>query len=120
MLSTSKSELLQLIRKKKNEFYFINLINNKLKKLRIKLIIYFILVFSLGLFFLYYVTAFCSVYRNSQKYWFIGCLESFVLDLFVAIILCIILTIIRYIGIMKKIKCLYVFGNIINRFCKQN
>ena len=116
MLSTSKSELIKIIREKKNEKDYIKLINQKLKKLRIKLIIYFILVFLLGLCFFYYVAAFCAVYRNSQKYWFIGCITSFALDSLTAIIICLILAAFRYIAIIKKIKCLYIFGNIIHIF----
>ena len=116
MLSNSKSELMQLIREKQKEKDYKKLIKAKLRKLIIKLIIYFILVFLLGLCFFYYVAAFCAVYRNSQKYWFIGCLESFVMDLVVAIILCILLATFRFIAIKKQVKCLYVFGNIINTF----
>jgi len=116
MLSTSKSELIKIIREKRNEKDYIQLINQKLKKLRIKLIIYFILVFLLGLCFFYYVAAFCAVYRNSQKYWFIGCITSFALDSLVAIIICLLLAAFRYIAIIKKVKCLYVFGNIIHIF----
>ena len=116
MLSNSKSELIKIVREKQNEKDYTKLINQKLKKLRIKLIIYFILVFLLGLAFFYYVAAFCAVYRNSQKYWFIGCITSFALDSSVAIIICLILAALRYIAIVKKVKCLYVFGNIIHIF----
>ena len=89
MLSNSKSELLKLIREKNKKDNYMRLINIKLRKLSIKLIIYFILVFLLGLLFLYYVSAFCSVYRYSQKYWFLGCLESFGIDSLVSVIICI-------------------------------
>ena len=116
MLSSSKSELIQIIREKKKHKDYMNLINSKIKKLRIKLIIYFILIFSLGLFFFYYVSSFCSVYRNSQKYWFIGCLESFLIDLLVTVIICILLAIFRYLAIMYKIKCLYIVVTIIKKF----
>ena len=116
MLSNSKSELKQLIKEKGQNENYINLINIKLRKLRIKLIVYFILVFSLGLFFLYYVSAFCSVYRNSQKYWFIGCLESFGMDSIVAIVACIFLSLFRYIAIKRKIKCFYCLANLISTF----
>ena len=116
MLSNGKSELMQIIREKQNEKEYKKLIKSKLKKLRIKLIIYFILVFLFGLCFFYYVAAFCAVYRNSQKYWFIGCLESFGLDFLVAIIICILLATFRYIALKKQINCLYTFGNIINTF----
>ena len=116
MLSNSKSELMKLIRERRKNKNYIFLINIKLRKLRNKLIIYFILVFVLDLLFLYYVSVFCAVYLNSQKYWFIGCLESFGMDSLVAIILCIFLSFFRLIAIRRHIKCLYILTNLITTF----
>ena len=116
ILSNSKSELLKLIREKRNDQNYNELISNKLKKLRNKLIAYFSIIFLLGLFFSYYVISFCSVYRNSQKYWFLGCLESFGIDSLVSVIICIFLAIFRFISIQKHCKCLYIFANIISIF----
>ena len=62
MLSNSKNELIFVIRKKRDDKNYLHFINLKLMKLRNKLIIYFFHVFILGVLFLYYVTAFCSVY----------------------------------------------------------
>jgi len=116
MLSNSKSELMKLIREERKNKEYINLINSKLKKLRNKLIIYFILVFTLGSFFLYYVCAFCAVYRYSQKYWFFGCLESFAMDSLVALIICIVLAFFRILSLKKQIKFLYKLADIISTF----
>ena len=116
MLSNSKSELMQIIIERNSYKNYLNLIKIKLDKLRRKLIIYFILVFLLESFFLYYVTTFCAVYRYSQKYWFIGCLESFAMDSFVALIICIFLALFRYISIISHIKCFYIVANIISTF----
>jgi len=116
MLSNSKSELKKIINEERNNKNYISLIDNKLRKLRIKLIFYFIFVFSLGLLFLYYITSFCSVYRNSQKYWFMGCLESFGMDSAIAIGICIFLAIFRYIAIYRKIKCFYCLANFMSNF----
>ena len=116
MLSTSKSELKKLIMDKRKYNNYIYLINLKLIKLGKKLVIYFILVYIFSLFFLYYVTAFCAVYRNSQKYWFYGCLESFGMDSLVTIGICIFLALFRYISIKKNIKCLYITANLITTF----
>ena len=91
MLSNSKRELTKTIKQKEKFNNFILIINRKLNKLRKKLFAYFILVFLLETFFLYYVTTFCAVYRNSQKYWFYGCLESFAMDSLVALIICVFL-----------------------------
>ena len=116
MLSSSKNELMRIIRRNCRFQNYINIINIKLAKLRNKLIIYFSLVFLLVSFFLYYVTVFCAVYKYSQKYWFIGCLESFVMDSIVSFIICIFLALFRYISIKFHIKCFYVLANIINTF----
>ena len=116
MLSNSKSELKKIIREKRNNNNYIFIINMKLRKLRIKLIVYFIFIFTLGLLFIYYVTAFCSVYRNSQKYWFMGCLQSFGMDSAVAIMICFVLAFLRYIAIYKRCKCFYCLANFISTF----
>ena len=116
MLSNSKNELIEVIRKKRENKNYSNIIDIKLKILRNKLILYFILVFLLGVLFLYYVCAFCSVYYYSQKYWFIGCLESFCMDFIVAIIVCVFLALFRYLSIKKHMKCFYILANIISNF----
>ena len=116
ILSNSKNELTKLIKEKRKYKNYIYLINIKLRKLRKKLIVYFILVFLLGFLFLYYVSAFCAVYRYSQKYWLIGCLESFGMDSLVSIIICIFLALFRYIAIKSKLKCFYILANIISTF----
>ena len=115
MLNNSKSELMRIIRKNSTNKNYIDLMESKLKTLRNKLIIYFIIVFSFELGFLYYVSAFCAVYTHSQKYWFFGCLESFAIDTSVAIVLCIILALLRYISIRRRIKYLYILSNIISK-----
>ena len=108
-----------MLENSKNKEY-LNLINEKLKKLKLKLIIYFILIFILGLLFLYYVSAFCAVYRYSQKYWFYGFLESFGMDFMVAFVTCLILSLLRFIAIRKKKKFLLVLYNIIGIFLWDN
>jgi hypothetical protein len=116
MLSNSRTELKKLIREKRKHKNYIYLINIKLKKLRKKLIAYFIFVFTLGLVFFYYVSAFCAVYKYSQKYWFLGCLQSFGIDSAVAIIICIFIALFRYISIKRKIKYFYFLANFISTF----
>ena len=116
MLSNSKSELMKIIREKSKNKDYLVLIDDKLRKLRNKLIVYFILVFSLGLIFTYYVSAFCAVYIYSQKYWFYGCLESFAMDSIVALIICIFLALMRFIALKNRIKYFYTIANIISIF----
>ena len=116
MLSNSKSELMQIIIERNSYKNYLNLIKIKLDKLRKKLIIYFILIYVLELFFLYFVTAFCAVYRNSQKYWIIGCLESFAMDSLVSLIICIFTSCLRYISVRNRVKYFYILANIISIF----
>ena len=92
---------------------YLYLIKVKLSKLRNKLIIYFILVFLLSLFFLYYVSAFCAAYKYSQKYWFLGCVESFGMDSLASFIICVFLALFRFISNKKRIKFLYILSDII-------
>ena len=116
MLSTSKNELIKIIRLNHKFNDYLNIIDIKLAKFRKKLIIYFILIFLFASFSLYYVTIFCAVYRYSQKYWIIGCIESFGMDFLSSLFICAFLSLFRYISIKKKIKYLYVFADIINKF----
>ena len=120
MLSNSRSELEKIIREKRNDINYISLIDMKLGKLRKKLIVYFIILFTLEISFIYYVTAFCSVYRNSQKYWFMGCLQSFGIDSAVAIMIYFVLAFFRYIAIYKRCKCFYCLANFISTFLQNN
>ena len=117
MLSSSKKELLKIIKERKNKKEYLELMEIELNKLRKKLIIYYIMVLILGLLFFYYISAFCAVYSNSQKFWFYGCLESLALDLSTPFLFSLILSTLRYLGLKKHTKCLYVsagiLGNII-------
>ena len=70
---TIKSEKNFLIAKKKS---------NGIKEcLRIKLFIFFILGFILMLFFWYFISCFCAVYKNTQKILLIDSLISFGLSM---------------------------------------
>ena len=116
IISNSKNELVKLMKGKHRYKTYMDLINVKLAKLKNKLLIYFVLVFIFSLLCLYYTTAFCAVYRNSQIYWVIGCLESIGIDSLVSSIFSIFLALFRYISIKKHIKYCYIFTNIISMF----
>ncbi len=59
------------------------------------------------LFFWYYVTAFCEVYKASQKSWATGGLTSFILSLFTPFLISLILTLIRLMSMKNKSKCCF-------------
>ena len=76
-------------------------------KLKRKIIIFLVLEFLMMLFFYYFVTAFCEVYKNTQISWiydfFVSLLISFVTEIFGALILAIF----YIISIRYKIKIIY-------------
>ena len=114
ILTNSKNELINTIRNRTNKMEYLRQVNNKLKKLRNKLIIYYLLLIILGAIFIYYVSAFCAVYRKTQKYWLISCLETFVIDFLSLIVICTFLSIFRYASLKRRIKCLFSLSKFIN------
>ena len=112
MHSNSKNEVIKNLQKYND---YIDITNQKMSKLRKKLIVYFTFVFLLRIFFSYYIWVFFAFSRNSQKYWFLGWLESFVMDSLKFLIACLLISLIRYISIKKKIK-FFVIANIISNF----
>ena len=113
MLSNSEKELNMIIKEKNKDKNYEEIINNEIKKLKIKLFIYYCIVFSLGLLFFYYVSSFCAVYKYSQKYWFFGFLESFTINVLVALITCLISSFFRYLSIQKGKKYFYTISKIV-------
>ena len=80
LLSLSEKQILD-IRKEKN---FLNMklrTNGIIKCLKIKLAFFFVLSFLFMLFFWYFISCFCSVYKNTQKILIIDTLISFSLSM---------------------------------------
>ena len=78
-----------------------------LKCLKKKLIFFIIIELLFMLFFWYYVTAFCEVYKSSQKSWATGGLTSFIISLFTPLIVALLLTFLRLFSMKNKFKCLF-------------
>ena len=107
MLSNSKKQLNDIIKKREDKKDYLNAVEKELNKLKKKLIWYYILVFLLGIFFSYYTSSFCAVYQNSQTFWLIGCLESVFLDFLTPFLICLLLSCLRYLGLRRRTKCAY-------------
>ncbi len=116
MLSNSKAILMEIIKEKLSKMEYLKRMESALKQLKVKLIIYFICLFTLGILFLYYITAFCAVYQNSQYYWLYGCLESFFLDMITPFIISLILSCFRYIGLVKHSNFFYSLASFLSNF----
>ena len=114
MLSNNKQKLKEIINEKLTKMEYLKRMENALKQLKVKLIIYFICLFTLGILFLYYITAFCAVYQNSQYYWLYGCLESFFLDMVTPFIISLILSCFRYIGLIRHSSFFYFLSSFLS------
>ena len=108
MLTHSKKEIKELV-KRKNLIY-INIIQ-KLQKiyknLKIKIILYIFLEFSLLLFFFYYVTGFCIVFKKSQIDWLLDSLISIFLFIILKLLISFIISIFYLVSLQYKIKIIY-------------
>ena len=75
---------------KRRKIEILNEINNILRRFRIKVFILFNIEFLLMLFFWYYVTAFCHVYKSTQYSWlfdsFLSILSRTIIDFLVPLL----------------------------------
>ena len=92
-------------------------INEKISKiyscLKIKLVIFYVLLFILNCFYIYYTSIFCSVYNNTQLHLIKDSLLSFTISLIVPFLLVFFSTFLRLIALKKNIKILYNISKII-------
>ena len=72
-----------------------------------KIVIFIIFEFSIMLFFYYFVTAFCAVYKKTQISWLVDFFSSFLMSLLGEICLSLLLTVLYTISISYKIKIIY-------------
>ena len=112
-LSLSENDIIQL----KNE---INDIINKSEKiikcLKIKFTLFFILTFTLLIFFWYYISCFCAIYRNTQIHLIKDTLTSYALSLLYPFITNLLPGIFRMPSLRAKNKdkeCLYQISKLI-------
>ena len=86
-------------------------ISEKIKKissrLRIKIIFFIIFEFSIMLFFYYFVTAFCEVYKKTQSSWLYDFFTGFIISFAAEFGCCLLITIGYLISIRYKIKFVY-------------
>ena len=88
-------------------------------KLRIKFVLFFILSFILLLFFWYYISMFCAIYRNTQYHLLKDTLISFGLSLLYPFAINLLPGIFRISSLSKpkkKRECLYKFSKILQFF----
>jgi hypothetical protein len=92
---------------------YLRQINYLLSSYQIKLNIYIIISNVSMIFFWYYVCAFCGVYQNSQMNWLKNIFVSFLIGLIYPVILNLIATSMRFIGLKKRIKILFYISKLL-------
>lgn len=114
-LSLSQSQI-QKVKEEKDNKKSLKMANKFIGCIKLKIIAFFFLVaLFLGLFW-YYVTAFCSVYRNTQKFLIIDTITSFGMSMVYPFGICFFTAFFRILSLRKKSRCLYKFSKILQIF----
>ena len=91
----------------KSERFFIEICSRIIPFVKKKLAVYIILDTVMLLFFIYYVSIFCIVYKNNQMKWFIDCLTGVCTSIIITFILSILAAIVRSIAIKRRSLVIY-------------
>jgi hypothetical protein len=94
-----KDETIMKIYEKLNKIY---------KTLKIKIISYIIIDLLLLIFFLYYITAFCEVYRNTQLSWLTDGFISFLMSILTELSMSFMCAALYKLSIKYRFKTLYI------------
>ena len=87
-----------------------------IQKMKLMNKIYFIILFSFSFFFWYFVTAFCSVYKNNQFSWVIGALVSIVISLLIPVLLAFMNVLLRRISLNYQISNLFYLSRLMESY----
>ena len=127
-LSNSINEIREVFKKeeqmfRKNKNHQINekgikkVIENILKKYKIKVIILIVIQFLLILFFWYYVTVFCHVYYNTQTSWILDSIFSMLFRIIIDSLLCLFFAKLYRVAIESNIEWIYKVSLFFYSFC---
>lgn len=93
-----------------------NLRMNFIKCTRVKNIIYFIFVIALMFLEWYYISAFCSVYKNTQLHLIINICITFILNMLFPFALCFFIGVCRMWGLKGKHRWMYIISKVLQLF----
>ena len=91
-------------------------INKVLEKWKIKNIIFLIINFILILFFFYFVTAFCAVYKDTQVSWISDCVVSIIIYMLIELLVAFANASIYVSSVSHRIECLFNVAVFIYKF----
>ena len=118
LLALSQANILSL-RNYKEIIEVENEITKLIKKLKVKCIIYYVILIFLNIIFFYYISAFCAIYTIIQTHMISDSLISFLLTMSYSLILSLISSIVRIFSLEKKNQLghfLYFISSIISLF----
>ena len=98
----------------KNQKHFYYIFIKILHLIELFIIIFYFLLFLIGLLCIYYLFIFCALYKKIQKNLFINYIIGTLWSLAFTVGICLIVTIIRKIAIKQKIKRLYLISKFID------
>ena len=120
-LNNSTNQIRNLFREeeekiKNNKKYVVSLPRKKeiicevkriMRNYKIKVIIFYIIEFVCMIFFWYYVTIFCNIYKKTQLSWLLDCLLTIIIRIVIDFLLNLILALLYILSIGLKSNCLY-------------
>ena len=77
------------------------------KNLKIKIVFYIIIEFLIMLFFFYFITAFCEVYKDTQFSLLYDSFISFLISILLEVLISFIVSILYITSLRIKLRCLY-------------
>ena len=102
--------------KMKNSYQSEKIIEKMKKRLRIKLTIFYIVLFFFMILFWYYISTFCGIYRNTQLKLFKVTLITFLITMIFPFIFCMLTALTRKIALKKKSRTLFKISKFLHYF----
>ena len=102
--------------KMKNSYQSEKIIEKMKKRLRIKLTIFYIVLFFFMILFWYYISTFCGIYRNTQLKLFKATLITFLITMIFPFIFCMLTALTRKIALKKKSRTLFKISKFLHYF----
>ena len=106
-LFSGKKRILTVIKREEDEEKMKKECMDTIKCMKVKNIIFLIVNFVIMGCFWYYVNAFCNCYKNTVKSWIMACFVTWGVLLVYPFVVCLLVAILRYIGLRCKIEIFY-------------
>ena len=106
-LANSKDKIELLIKKEKSSDGFRIEVVKVLKSMKRNYIILLIINYLFIIFFWYYLSTFCNVYKNSKWDWFEGSIITFIVIELLPFFYCLLITCLRFLGLKFKMEGAY-------------